>query len=253
MALSPADDRKLFVLSNGRCNLCGNSVYNHGTYVGEKAHIIARRIKGARGTERDGVVIDSYDNHILLCGTHHTEIDNNPGYYAVGVVLGIKRDHEARMAASDDTSVYRANTIAFLNDYLRFADFRSIPRHLERSPHRLSMHVLDVTHAFDSVVQAYPFTIPLHDNALQHCLHDLIFSFRKLEFSLKNQTQTEHGLKDHYIQVGFSDYLRINSDNFSDDDCQKIMNDVSCLVDSCMRSFNSFGGCLRRYYPEINI
>lgn len=253
MALSPADDRKLFVLSHGRCNLCGNSVYNHGTYVGEKAHIVARRIKGARGTERDGVVIDSYDNHILLCGTHHTEIDNNPDYYAVGVVLGIKRDHEARMEASGDTSVYRANTIAFIKEYLRFADFRNIPQHLDRSPYRLSMQVLDVTQAFDSLIQAYPFTIPLHDNALQHCLHDHIVSFRQLDYALKNQSQTIYGIIDHYIQAGFSDYICINSNYFSEDQHKQILNDVSCYVDSCIRSYNTLGQHIRLYYPEINI
>lgn len=253
MALSHADDRKLFVLSNGRCNMCGNSVYNHGIYVGEKAHIIARRIKGARGTERDGVVIDSYDNHILLCGTHHTEIDNNPSYYSVGVVLNIKRDHEARMAVNGDTSVYRVKTIAFLNDYLRFADFRNILQHLERSPHRLSMRVLEVTEAFDRVVQAYPFIMPLHDNELQHYLNDLIHSFRKLDYDLKKQSVSKNGNNPHYTQSGFSDYLCINAIDFSDDERELILNDMSYSIDSCTRCVISLGEYIRRYYPEINI
>ena len=66
--------------------------------VGEAAHIVASSRQGPRGgailgeDERDSRA----SNRILLCPTHHTEVDRQPLVYTVGVLRQMKEDHERR-------------------------------------------------------------------------------------------------------------------------------------------------------------
>lgn len=65
-----------------------------GNYtVGEMAHIIGNKPTAARGTPEGGV--DTYDNLILLCPTHHTHIDKAPeGTYTVEMLHDWKKKQE---------------------------------------------------------------------------------------------------------------------------------------------------------------
>ncbi|MBO0983837.1 HNH endonuclease [Rathayibacter sp. SD072] len=65
--------------------------------VGEEAHIAAQKPGGPRfNPQLSAAEIDSYDNLILLCPTHHTMIDANDGsQYSVGDLRKMKASHEA--------------------------------------------------------------------------------------------------------------------------------------------------------------
>ena len=66
------------------------------TVLGEMAHIIARQPTGRRGVPGGGS--NAYDNLILLCPTHHTEIDKAPeGTFPVEVLHHWKQAHERRV------------------------------------------------------------------------------------------------------------------------------------------------------------
>lgn len=66
-----------------------------GAVIGEMCHMVAESPEGPRGVsplsaqERDG-----YDNLILLCPTHHTEIDAQPGTWTVERLRETKAAHE---------------------------------------------------------------------------------------------------------------------------------------------------------------
>lgn len=68
----------------------GNSI------IGEMAHIKGENRNSAR---YDSSMTDKerncYNNLILLCPTHHTEIDRDPALYTVEKLLEIKNKHEA--------------------------------------------------------------------------------------------------------------------------------------------------------------
>src|SRR5205823_1712220 len=85
MAVTDSDVKILWSRAGGLCAfpdcrqiLVRFSKTNSEIYqIGEMAHLIARSIKGPRG---EGPLAesarDTYENHILLCPTCHTEIDN---------------------------------------------------------------------------------------------------------------------------------------------------------------------------------
>ncbi len=87
--------------SGNRCAICRctlariNDDNGEHVVVGEECHIIAKSSNGPRGsTTFPRTNIDSYDNLILLCCSHHKEIDDCPMYYTQSKLQQIKRAHE---------------------------------------------------------------------------------------------------------------------------------------------------------------
>ena len=99
MAVSTKDIKKLWGLAAGRCSRpgCGEPcirfLTEDPTVIGEMAHVIARRPGGPRGNATGGD--DTYENLILLCPTHHTEIDkSSEGTFPPAILLAWKRQYE---------------------------------------------------------------------------------------------------------------------------------------------------------------
>jgi hypothetical protein len=89
-------------LAAGRCTNpdCGQDCIRFfsadPTILGEMAHIIDKRGSGTR--RRAGGGPDTYDNLILLCPTHHTEIDKAPeGTFPVELLHQWKTAHQKKI------------------------------------------------------------------------------------------------------------------------------------------------------------
>jgi hypothetical protein len=102
MTISATDLKKLWGLAAGRCSRpgcneeCIKFLKDEATVVGEMAHVVAKKPAGPRGSATGGE--DTYDNLILLCPTHHTDIDKAPeGTFSVELLLDWKAKHEARV------------------------------------------------------------------------------------------------------------------------------------------------------------
>ena len=82
MAITEKDIKKLWGLAAGRCSRpgcdesCIKFLSSDPTIIGEMAHVVAHSPIGPRASATGGA--DTYDNLILLCPTHHTEIDKAP-------------------------------------------------------------------------------------------------------------------------------------------------------------------------------
>jgi hypothetical protein len=82
MSLSSKDIKKLWGLAAGRCSrpgcseVCIKFLAADPTVIGEMAHVIAKKPGGPRGVVTGGE--DTYENLVLLCPTHHTEVDKSP-------------------------------------------------------------------------------------------------------------------------------------------------------------------------------
>ena len=106
MSISTKDIKKLWGMAAGRCSKPGCQVEcirfldaDDPTVIGEMAHIIAKKPDGPRGQSEGGD--DAYGNLILLCPTHHTEIDKSPdGTFSEEEIHRWKSEHEQNVANS---------------------------------------------------------------------------------------------------------------------------------------------------------
>lgn len=72
------------------------------------AHVIAQSPKGPRGNGIGGD--DSYDNLILLCPTHHREIDKAPeGLFPESMLFAWKTAHETRVRSLGKELTFKDN------------------------------------------------------------------------------------------------------------------------------------------------
>ena len=94
--------RKLFWGRSGnRCAICKSELILSSTdidnesIVGEECHIISPRFDGPRyDPAYPKEKLDSYENLILLCGTHHKMVDDQIAAYESNVLRLIKSQHE---------------------------------------------------------------------------------------------------------------------------------------------------------------
>lgn len=114
MTISERDLKVLWGSAAGRCSRPGCDEecirfldHSDPTIIGEMAHIIAKKPQGPRGVETGGE--DTYENLILLCPTHHTEIDKaSDGVYSADILYQWKKSHEDQVRNSFQGSQYES-------------------------------------------------------------------------------------------------------------------------------------------------
>jgi hypothetical protein len=102
--ISVKDKNRLYALSGNKCAFpdCNEEIANpkNTTVVSEICHIEAAEQSGVRyNPDSDDDCRNNFENLILLCPNHHTEIDNpdNASKYTVEVLRKMKQEHEAKM------------------------------------------------------------------------------------------------------------------------------------------------------------
>lgn len=93
------DSQMLWRLAAFRCSYYGCNIElvkeEKGGILGEMAHIVADSEDGPRGrSELPMEARNLYSNLILLCPTHHTEIDNNDNEWTIAKLHQMKQEHE---------------------------------------------------------------------------------------------------------------------------------------------------------------
>lgn len=98
-----SDVKRLFGWAAGRCAYPGCAVEclreataaDDSKVIGEIAHIVAHGDTGPRADPTlPAEALDSYDNWILLCPTHHAVVDGQPNGHTVADLRKWKADHE---------------------------------------------------------------------------------------------------------------------------------------------------------------
>lgn len=109
MAITDRTRKILWARSAGRCAMCKQRVIVSATdadseaVVGEECHIVSGVPGGPRyDPSLPAARVDGYDNLILLCGTHHTEIDTQVGTYPVARLREMRTRHEEAVAAATE-------------------------------------------------------------------------------------------------------------------------------------------------------
>lgn len=91
------DIKILWGRSGNRCAVCKLELTPDGSRetLGEMAHIIARSSDGPRGTSQLPIEDrDCYDNLVLLCPNHHSDVDKNPADWTTERLRVSKAEHE---------------------------------------------------------------------------------------------------------------------------------------------------------------
>lgn len=111
MSISVRDRKLLWSNSGNRCAICNTELIDkYNNIIGEEAHIISSKPNGPRGdTSIAQSEIDSYENLILLCPTHHAEIDKNVDYWTVEKLKETKKIHEEKVKIGLDNTNIRHN------------------------------------------------------------------------------------------------------------------------------------------------
>lgn len=100
--------------SGNRCAICKLELTPDGEKetLGEMAHIVARSADGPRGdSSLSSNDRDKYGNLILLCPTHHAEIDKNFSDWPVAKLSEIKAKHEAWVSEQLNNGTISVTTI----------------------------------------------------------------------------------------------------------------------------------------------
>jgi len=165
MEIPKKDLKILWGRAANRCSICRKELSadkKHDTMsypIGEQAHIVAENEGGPRGKS---ILLQkeraSYRNLILLCPTHHTEIDKAPTDFPIERLHMIKQEHEDWVRESlhgfpgwdvpiqeekylrDDKEVRIVNFVKEWLDFLAFFDlfYTNIYSYLLRSDKKLN-------------------------------------------------------------------------------------------------------------------
>jgi hypothetical protein len=106
MRISDRDRKLLWSRSGGRCAICRRPLSADPTdadsaaVLGEECHIVARSPTGPRAHGETGS--DEYDNLILLCGSDHKRVDDQPIEFSSARLRTIKAEHERWVSARLD-------------------------------------------------------------------------------------------------------------------------------------------------------
>ena len=138
--------------SGNRCAICKLELTPDGNKetLGEMAHIVARSKEGPRGISSLSIKDrDKYSNLILLCPTHHREIDKNFPDWSVDKLHRIKTEHEtwvSEQLTTGNISVAEIDNSEFLKS--RFEAWKELSRDhiaivLSLTPLRISRDEID--------------------------------------------------------------------------------------------------------------
>lgn len=130
MAINQKDIKLLWGRSGNRCSICKRVLsqdkdsLSASFTLGEQAHIVGERLGAARGTSNlTESERNSYHNLILLCPTHHTEIDKNESDWTVERLHYQKSRHElwVNETLSETTDSYKLAEQAAVTNIIDFA------------------------------------------------------------------------------------------------------------------------------------
>lgn len=254
MSISNLELKKLYGLANGRCSICQNSVFNNNVHTGEIAHIIAKNTKGPRGTLPLSGNINGYENLILLCANHHTEVDRNPSYYTIDKLHNIKLEHENRIASFFKASQDRVNDIDFLDIFMQFVPFARLRGYVEHLPQSVKLELCTVGTMFEAHLIDNPHLYPLNDRDLQSYFASFINSYYELWSVVSGYTEVKGRYQVNFSKIdGRSDLLYMEKRYLLYEDTVVLSEKLEVLKSKFISSYLNLIEYIRNNYKEVNI
>ncbi|MDP2220448.1 MAG: HNH endonuclease signature motif containing protein [Hydrogenophaga sp.] len=169
MAISSSTVSKLFGLAAGRCSICKEPVVKPYVKIGEMAHIIAKNTGGARGDLPLVGRRDDYENLILLCPNHHTEVDNDEASYPPEKLHRLKNEHENYVdQVFKRQTQARSMDIGALVGLMRYLPLTQMHTLLDGLPARFNMDLFYVEETCENFCKDFPHCRPFFDPHLEN-------------------------------------------------------------------------------------
>lgn len=157
MAITKIAISKLFGLAAGRCSICKEPVVERHVKIGEMAHIIAKNTGGARGNLPLAGSRDDYENLILLCPNHHTEVDYNEANYPPEELHRLKNEHEYYVGQVFKRQTQaRSIDVGALIGLMRYLPLTQMHSLVDGLPARFSMKLFSVEDVCENFGKDFP-------------------------------------------------------------------------------------------------
>ena len=155
---------KLFAKSAGQCSFpnCGMDLVENDVEFPSSniCHIISET--GPRSQQIDGILLNTYENLILLCPNHHNVVDRNQIFYTVEKLKSFKLKHEQNVMEklkSGSIFKYNISQIDYLNiprlsllvNFKNSKSYLSLP-HADPPLSKHGIYLIQIMHYFDSLL-----------------------------------------------------------------------------------------------------
>jgi hypothetical protein len=242
----------LFGLAAGRCSICKIPVVQREVKIGEMAHIIAKRKGGARGALSVVGDINGYDNLILLCPNHHTEVDNNEAAYPLKRLHQIKDEHEAYVRQvfnhQSQGRVMDVNGLVALMQFLPFTQIAGLSNGL---PTSFNMKLFYVEETCENFAQDFPHCRPFSDPYLENHFYGFWSSICNVNNYVRASSCNNVPLYDTSNRFDLDQLFLAR--NLSYEQRQEVEQQVRQLLNHLHTSYCGFLQYVRSTYPEVNL
>lgn len=266
MSVSQQDIKKLFGRSAGRCNICKKELTQEDIQLGEMKHIIAKKSNGPRGNEKNENN-NSYDNLILLCPNHHSEVDQNQHQYTIEVLKEIKKNHENKISIqleqSNSKYLQDLDSLKILFSHIPILEFRGMAFKLPESI-SINFNAQDI---FESFCLDLPHRYPFFDQELTKLFDDMLCKMDRLHDwiggTISNTSYrliTMNEMMNTYTidQIGYNAYvfddignMRINKRFLNDMQQEQIYKNVPVLQQDFIYSHTNLIEYIRHNYNNV--
>ena len=253
MSIASAEIKKLYGLAAGRCSICRVNVFLNDVHIGEMAHIIATSKNGTRGGERLLYGRNSYENLILLCANHHTEVDQNPKRYPVEELHRIKSEHERTAASIFETPRERRNDVEFLEMFMRFVPFTRLRYFTEGLPVSVDFSISSIGDTFDALLVDNPHLYPLNDPELQNCFGGFIDSYYALWHKIAGYTVVGGRNQANFSQLSDRGVLSMERRYLPYDDVVRLSKQLKIKHRKFIAEYVQLIEYLRRNFKEVDL
>lgn len=244
----------LFGLAAGRCSICRIAVVERDVKIGEMAHIIAKSEGGARGHLSAEGGINDYENLILLCPNHHTEVDDNETLYPPERLHRIKAEHESHVQRLFSQGHQgRTMDIEGLQNFLRYFPLTQLAALTDSLPERFDHRLLYLDETFINFARDTPQCRPFSDPSLEvhyykfwKCISDLV------DYEQHATISNENVYIPGVIIGADLNYSYLNRALSVDRRAQAIQ-DIQNQLKRLAESYHVLLAYLRANYPEVNL
>lgn len=252
MAITSSTVSKLFGLAAGRCSICKQQVVEQRVKIGEMAHIIAKNTGGARGDLSLIGRRDDYENLILLCPNHHTEVDNDEASYPPEELHRLKNEHEYHVAQLfKHQTQARFMDIDALVGLMRYLPLTQMHALVDGLPARFSTKLFFVEEVCENFGKDFPHCRPFHD----HHLENHFYGFWSDLCHLNNYIRAaRYNGKPLYNTADNGDLNNLYiSRVLTYEQRQEVEQEVLERVGKLAKSFNGFLQFLKYNYQEVHL